>query len=343
MTTKMQQSNYNSKIRQFKTKTIHTDPKWVGLIIGKGGETIKRLAKSSGDSCRIIHDRSNPGKFDISARTSQELLRAEINIQKLIKSKQEDSEPKRQRNRKQTTVGLSRNTPIYGNISNRFSSLDKEPETTFTPVNELDGCRLLSKSPEEDLFRVSSKEVTRKNKNKKESKVINIQFRDEGSIRNRKHQKWLQHHATEEDKHKYEDKKKRYQKTVERPQLYFPELNSTPSKTVDTGVWGKDKMEKVKASKSDTPPPSPRPFGNLQEVVKGEKKEEEVFKVVMPTVPRKMIPRRKGNYEDDDALEKDFNPNEEMFPEEDEEEWSEGEFEYGRFEDEVDHTLLSSA
>lgn len=348
MATNMRQQN--SKMKQFKTKTFQTDPKWVGLIIGKAGATIKRLAKESGDTCRIFHDRSNPGKFDISAKTSQELLRAEINIQKLIQSKQEQPIKNTQRNRNQTTVGLSRHQPIYQHTSNAFSILQTENtelDSSFTPAKEMDGCQLLKKKPEEDLFQGISNKKTPSKKSKKDSSVLTLNFKDEGSIRNRKHQKWLEHHASEEEKTKYQSKNKKESSSPPRPTIIFPNLSYLPNKVVDTGIWGIDKMEKVKAAKQPTPPTTPNKFGNLQQIIPGEKKEEEEFRVVIPKAPRKKLARVKGIYEDENTLEDDFDPEYDSIKyggnTEDEEDWSEGEYEYGRFEDEEDHTLLECA
>jgi hypothetical protein len=337
--------------QQFRTKTIKVDPRWVGLIIGKGGATIKGLAKQSGDSCRILHDRSNPGKFDMSARTSQELLRAEINIKKLIQSKQETKTvQKKQRSRHQTTATSTRHQP-GSRTKNSFSLLsnpDKEVTPSYTPALEMDGCQLLSKREEEDLF--SGKKSThtdkRHPKSKKHTKTLNVFFRDDGSIKKRKHAKWLNHHASEEDKAKHLARQKRYnkEKTPPTPSIIFPNLSHQPPPAEEEvkGVWGETtKMDKIKAPKSITPPASPNAFDNLQKIIKGEKKEKK-FEITIPTAPRKMQPSRpKGIYEDDNALEENFDPKAQLF--EDEEEWSEGECEYGRFDDEEDHTLLACA
>lgn len=339
--------NTKMKIKQqFRTKTIQVDPRWVGLIIGKGGETIKRLAKKSGDSCRIWHDKTNPGKFDMTARTSQELLRAEINIKEIIQSKQEPKPFHKQRYRHQTTVSSTRHQP-GSRTKNAFSLLEeKEVVPSYTPALEMDGCQLLSKRPEEDLFRgkSSSREDKIHPKSKKHSKTLNVYFRDDGSIRKRKHDKWLNHHASEEDKAKHLSRQKRYnkKKTHPTPSILFPNLSNNTVSGETKGVWGEtSKMKQIKVPKPITPPTSPNTFGNLQKIIKGETKEQK-FEVIIPTAPRKKMQplQPNGIYEDDDALEDYFDHKARLV---DDDEWSEGEYEYGRFDNEEDHTLLACA
>ena len=47
------------------TETIQVDSRFVGLIIGTGGATCKKIAKDAGSGCRINHIRERPGTFEI--------------------------------------------------------------------------------------------------------------------------------------------------------------------------------------------------------------------------------------------------------------------------------------
>ena len=76
--------------RRLERRSIQVHPKWIGLIIGKGASTVKSLARQAGGSCRIMHDNTKPGKFDISAKTKNACLLAESKILDLIGFKQKE-------------------------------------------------------------------------------------------------------------------------------------------------------------------------------------------------------------------------------------------------------------
>ena len=58
------------------------DAKFAGLIIGRGGATIKAISKEAGSGCKIKHDNNNKGTFKISAWNRSSIL--------LIKNKMND-------------------------------------------------------------------------------------------------------------------------------------------------------------------------------------------------------------------------------------------------------------
>jgi len=67
-------------------KIMKVDPKFSGLIIGKGGTTIKSIATLGGNDCRIRHDNVNKGTFTISARNKTSIEICETKINELINS-----------------------------------------------------------------------------------------------------------------------------------------------------------------------------------------------------------------------------------------------------------------
>ena len=349
--------NGNHKQRQFRTKIIQVDPIWVGLIIGKGGATIKSLAKESGDSCRIMHDREQPGTFSISARTSQACMRAEIKVKELIKSKEQQPARKTNHYVSKTQSGTTArfNGPSHYSTRNAFSMLTEEkPETTsaFTPPNTLDGMILAPKKDEEDYFTMTRSNGSRsksKQKVKKEKQTVELRFKDDDNIRARKHSRWYNHHASEEDKKKYDARQARYTKRVPPTQTVnveplFPTLGN-PKKVEHK--WGTaEDLELVK--RVETPEPEEENvFGELKVLVAGEKEEKPLLKEPSERHNRDLSFLREDYlYQFEDEPVDYYAEDNTQYPEEEDDDddgWTEGEFVYGRFDDEVDHTLLVCA
>lgn len=157
--------------------------------------------------------------------------------------------------------------------------------------------------------------------------TLRTYFSYDDSIRNRKKEKWLAHHATEEEKAAYLARTKKPEKVEERPTLTFPPVGKGVVKVV-LGEWGKD-LELVKSEKALTPPP--RPDEGLEVLKKGEMKVEEEEIRVLPLKPSLLGEREIE--EDDEA----FSEDDWEVPEiEEDDEWSDGELEYGCFDDEED-------
>lgn len=67
------------------------DPKWVNLIIGPRGETVKSIARNAGNGCSVWHHNDLRGNFTISSWDSNANCRAKLAIEALI-NKQLDKE-----------------------------------------------------------------------------------------------------------------------------------------------------------------------------------------------------------------------------------------------------------
>ena len=98
------------------TKTIQVPPEMVGLIIGRGGETVKKIAKDAGSGCRLFHLKERPGTFEIAAYSKKALLFAEFKVKDLLKKAPAKKRP---------TSKPIRNT---GNPFNQFNILEETPE-----------------------------------------------------------------------------------------------------------------------------------------------------------------------------------------------------------------------
>ena len=318
--------------KQLRTRELQVYHGHVGIVIGKGGETIKRLAKAAGDGCRIQHDRKRPGFFVITARTSQACLRAEIKIKEQIKAKTNPTKDTKRRTPQQKPTQKT----------NSFAVLATQKDTVYTPPQEIDGATLLKKEKEEDLVPAKTKETKAKKKQKQQKTTLQLRFRDDNSIGKRKYNNWLNHHATDDQKQEHAKKQKRFQKKTT-PQSSptskdFPSfIDAKERKEPQVGVWGTG-LDKVKAEpveEEEVEEPS-----DMTPLTKGMVKGEQVFRVEVSHIkPRK---QQYQEYEEEDA----FCPAEEDAPVDfdDEEDWDEEEEDYeDRFADEVDHTLISCA
>ena len=264
MTTKMNNNNNGS---------IQVDPKWVGLVIGKGGNTLRTLEQQVGGHCLIAHDRNkrNTGTFHIRASSKAYLVKAEEAIQQLIQ--QQRTRPRR-----------------------------------------------VKQNPILSVSTTQRKKVTLR---------TNFGFQD--SIRNRKREKWLKHHATEEEKAQHLARTKTWQPVqVPRPTLNFPRLGKGQPKEL-VGVWVGN-LDDVKQEKAVTPPQSQE--SSLSVLKKGEMVEtKEIVSDFIPLPKSNLLVESSGPDEEDAFSEDDWE-----IPElgQDDEEWSDGELEYGNFDDEED-------
>ena len=262
--------------------SIQVDPKWVGLVIGKGGNTLRTLEQQVGGRCRIAHDRNkrNTGTFHIRASSKAYLVKAEEAIQQLIKTKQQQQE--RPRRPKQNPI-LSVST-------------------------------------------TQRKKVT-----------LRTNFSYQDSIRDRKREKWLKHHATEEEKTQHLAKTQQPEKVVPRPTLNFPRLGKGQQKEV-VGVWVGN-LDEVKKEKVVTPTPSPESSLSVLktgEMTAGAAKEK--VSDFIPLPKSNLLVESRGQEDEEDAFSEDEWEVPEM--EEDEDEWSDGELEYGNFDDEEDLAFM---
>jgi hypothetical protein len=262
MTTKMNNNNNQS---------IQVDPKWVGLVIGKGGNTLRTLEQQVGGRCRIAHDRNkrNTGTFHIRASSKAYLVKAEEAIQQLIQ--QQRARPRR--------VKLN---PILS-----VSTTQRKKVTLRT----------------------------------------NFGFQD--SIRNRKREKWLKHHASEEEKAQHLARTRTRQPQQQpRPTLNFPRLGKGQQKEV-VGVWVGN-LDDVKHEKAATPPQSQESSLSFLKGAMGNTQKSEL----RPLPKSNLLVESRGRDEDDDAFSEDDWEVQELGH--DDEDWSDGELEYGNFDDEED-------
>ena len=142
----------------------------------------------------------------------------------------------------------------------------------------------------------------------------------------------MEHHATEEEKAQHLAKTRQPEKVVPRPTLNFPRLGKGQQKEV-VGVWVGN-LDDVKAEKALTPPPTPESSLTLLkkgETVKTPERETEPCVRPLPKLVQLVESRATQN---GDALSEDDWEVPEM--DEDDEEWSDGELEYGNFDDEED-------
>ena len=252
------------------TYSIQIDPRWVGLVIGKGGSTLRTLEQQVGGRCSISHDRDKrkTGTFHIQTRNSSLTAKAEELIQQLIRTKTQQ-----QRLRPKVSPILSVST-------------------------------------------TQRRKVT-----------LRTNFKVGDSIRDRKLEKWLKHHATDEEKEKHLAKTKlSVEKAVETRTIKFPRLGKGVVREV-TGAWGGD-LDGVKSEKAVE---VEREDDGLEVLVKGEMQKEEEEVVIRPRLVYESL---LGEREEDDAFSEDEWDEIDLNTED--EEWSDGELEYGCFDDEED-------
>jgi hypothetical protein len=263
MTTKMNNNNNQS---------IQVDPKWVGLVIGKGGNTLRTLEQQVGGRCRIAHDRNkrNTGTFHIRASSKAYLVKAEEAIHHLIQ--QQRPRPRR-----------------------------------------------VKQNPILSVSTTQRKKVTLR---------TNFGFQD--SIRNRKREKWLKHHATEEEKAQHLARSHTHHQHQEpRPTLNFPRLGKGQQKEL-VGVWVGN-LDDVKQEKAMTPTQSQESSLSILKKQHSTENKEIEFR---PLPKSNLLVESRGRDEEQDAFSEDDWEVQELGH--DDEEWSDGELEYGNFDDEED-------
>lgn len=79
-----------------RTGHVQVHSKWVGKIIGHGGQTIKGIAKDAGHGCHVNHSRDPllAGRFEITAWHSNAVECAKHSILKIVAQQEGDSRPK---------------------------------------------------------------------------------------------------------------------------------------------------------------------------------------------------------------------------------------------------------
>jgi hypothetical protein len=118
MNNRNQSSNFKQSSSKM-TKTIQVPPEMVGMIIGRGGETVKKIAKDAGSGCRLYHIKEKPGTFEMCAFSKKALLFAEVKVKELINNTKHNKRP--------TSKSKPIRKPISSN-NNTFSMLEESPE-----------------------------------------------------------------------------------------------------------------------------------------------------------------------------------------------------------------------
>ena len=205
-----------TNMNNMKTKTLQVPCKFVGAIIGPKGSVVIGLAKASGRGCRIQHQRNMEGSFLISAWDWSTILRAEIKLGEHIK--QLEKCPKKMKSSSQK---------VNGNGS-RFSVLNSVEDTPHQS----------------------------RHNNNVDSYNWNTNFKVTGTIKDRKKDKWLRHHATDEEKVSYFRRtgKSSSTKVVDTlPNAYdFPTLGESKPTLVVSSIWDNPSVE-VRTDKIKTP------------------------------------------------------------------------------------------
>jgi polyribonucleotide nucleotidyltransferase len=109
------QRNYNSRGTSSQIK-VSTDK--IGLVIGRGGATIKSISQEVGDGCYIKHDRDNKGTFIITAKTQTAIDNAKKRITEIINYK-----PQRFQYSQPSVPTIKKKIPIKIEDASQFPSL----------------------------------------------------------------------------------------------------------------------------------------------------------------------------------------------------------------------------
>ena len=193
-------SNNRSKTNQVqsrsKTIQVPNSEQLIGAIIGKGGENIIALCKSVGDRCRIQACRETPGQFTITARNSLAIGRAEIKLNECVRQ-------------------LLNERPIK---QKEVMKRQTKPTNSFTLLEEPES-KMVSSPIDIPV-----------------SKKVSIDYSITGSIRDRKHQYWLDRYATQEQKDKY-NKKGNNKKEITLTDSDFPSLMTSSKRPSLETTW----------------------------------------------------------------------------------------------------------
>jgi len=138
-------SQHATKQNQKRTGTHDIDPRLMGMVIGRGGETVKRIARDAGSGCRINRT-DKPGRFELTAWDSNAIQRAKIAIDTLIreaktKRPNQNNQNNHQQNRQsqQNRQNQPRKTSVaaaFGSDSDSDSEDESEATVELTPEQQ---------------------------------------------------------------------------------------------------------------------------------------------------------------------------------------------------------------
>ncbi len=177
-------SNAQSRRRTGEHKV---DPKWVGLVIGRGGETVQRLAREAGNGCRINHDRENKGRFTLTAWDSSAITRAKMAIDKLIQDYQQPKMTKTETTKTKTKTKTTQKREGGTRTLASFSALASDSEE-----EEEQGQEDEHKTTEQLSKRSAKQRKLAAKKSKDLSHLINFNQGENDRIKTMKHEHWLQ-------------------------------------------------------------------------------------------------------------------------------------------------------
>jgi hypothetical protein len=208
-----QSSNFNQSSSKM-TKTIQVPPEMVGLIIGRGGETVKKIAKDAGSGCRLFHIKEKPGTFEMCAYSKKALLFAEIKVKELI------------HNAKHNKRSTSNSKPIRKHISsnnNTFSMLEERPECPES---------------QEKILNTSFKT----------SRRMDLTITHTDNIKQRKRDHWNRKNGVTQHRPSHTPKSKSFDVESQ----HFPSLGQDTVSKPTASVWGKT-IDKIKTAPTEQP------------------------------------------------------------------------------------------
>jgi hypothetical protein len=151
------------------------------LVIGRGGATVKSIAKDAKDACRIQFIKGTQGTFEISAYSSKAILFAEIKIKELLQGKVSS--------KKKSTNTNKDKLSSKGNVFSHLSLLEEEEEVqevTEVIPKKLGNCTLLPSKKEV----LPTTHTSSRKKSKKTTLLTNFTLSG-GSIRDRKRERYF--------------------------------------------------------------------------------------------------------------------------------------------------------
>ena len=127
-------SQHATKQNQKRTGTHDIDPRLMGMVIGRGGETVKRIARDAGCGCRINRT-DKPGRFELTAWDSNAIQRAKIAIDTLIREAKTKTKTKTKTQTKtKTPVRQTSVAAAFGSDSD--SDDESEATVELTPEQQ---------------------------------------------------------------------------------------------------------------------------------------------------------------------------------------------------------------
>ena len=327
MSNRNQSKQSNMSHNNLKTALIKVPPQYVKPLIGRrereGAKLpIQRLAASVGDGCRIQALREDPGTFRITAYNSLAIQRAKLKLRERYNQLKGAQNQKPKKKQKPISKPTSQS-------SNAFSLLGEGEEEREERV--------------ETETRKSSGQKQRQQRHKQKTLEINFSLSG-NSIRDRKRQNWLTHHATEEQKAHHAERNTPKNQPVKQKSLKtsdFPAL-SGPIRPKLVSAWAQAPVSIREAPSTPVTPDEPVP-NHLEPLKKGHIRS----KSLSPVNPFKSLRGlKKGTqmtpppvYDDEDAFSEP-----EPIHSEDESDWGDEEEEtWDSFADEEDFTLVECA